>query len=322
MILLWIIIAVESIAILFLLLRPPQVKIIEKDVGKEYQLQYEKEKNEKLSKLDRHVSEEKEKSITKIHKNETEMFHAIEEQREKEEWKLKNKFLELQKEESQKFEDFKKQQEELKLAKQKELEGKINESFEKLDKVQEESVTGIEEIKISIEEWKSKYKAAIEAYKQLDKERQAEDFYRIEFSETEGEELTELNKVIRKLKNPMPFYKAIYQIYYRNKISDLTKRVVGTGKVSGIYKITNMDNGKCYVGQSVDISNRWKQHVKRGVGADAVTKNKLYPILMEEGIQNFTFEIVEETDDTSKLNEMEQYWQEFLGAKEFGYSQK
>jgi hypothetical protein len=85
MILLWIIIAVESIAILFLLLRPPQVKIIEKDVGKEYQLQYEKEKNEKLSKLDRHVSEEKEKSITKIHKNETEMFHAIEEQREKEE---------------------------------------------------------------------------------------------------------------------------------------------------------------------------------------------------------------------------------------------
>jgi hypothetical protein len=43
---------------------------------------------------------------------------------------------------------------------------------------------------------------------------------------------------------------------------------------------------------------------------------------MEEGIQNFTFEIVEETDDTSKLNEMEQYWQEFLGAKEFGYSQK
>lgn len=27
----------------------------------------------------------------------------------------------------------------------------------------------------------------------------------------------------------------------------------------GIYKITNMNTGKCYVGQSIDIEKRWKQ---------------------------------------------------------------
>jgi hypothetical protein len=43
---------------------------------------------------------------------------------------------------------------------------------------------------------------------------------------------------------------------------------------------------------------------------------------MELGIQNFQFEIVEITNDTSKLNEMEKYWQEFFQSKEFGYSIK
>jgi len=43
---------------------------------------------------------------------------------------------------------------------------------------------------------------------------------------------------------------------------------------------------------------------------------------MKYGIQNFTFEIVETTEDTNKLNDMEKYWQEFLGAKDFGFSMK
>jgi hypothetical protein len=39
------------------------------------------------------------------------------------------------------------------------------------------------------------------------------------------------------------------------------------------------------------------------------------------GVENFTFEIVEECD-ASMLNEREQFWQEYFKAKEFGYSIK
>jgi len=76
------------------------------------------------------------------------------------------------------------------------------------------------------------------------------------FDEREVDELNELNRVILKLKNPMPFRKAVYDIYYKNKINDLVDRIVGKEKVGGIYKITHIESGKTYVGQSVDIGNR------------------------------------------------------------------
>jgi hypothetical protein len=35
----------------------------------------------------------------------------------------------------------------------------------------------------------------------------------------------------------------------------------------------------CYVGQAANISERWRQHIKRGVGAETATRNKLYPAM-------------------------------------------
>ena len=74
----------------------------------------------------------------------------------------------------------------------------------------------------------------------------------------------------------------------------------------------------CYVGQAANLAERWKQHIKRGLGADPVTKNKLYPAI---GVENFSFEVIEECE-RSKLDEREDYWQDFFKAKEFGYSIK
>ena len=77
----------------------------------------------------------------------------------------------------------------------------------------------------------------------------------------------------------------------------------------------------CYVGQAVNIAERWRQHIKRGTGADVATRNKLYPAMYEIGPENFTFEILEECT-ADKLNEREWYWQEFYHAKDWGYSIK
>ena len=77
----------------------------------------------------------------------------------------------------------------------------------------------------------------------------------------------------------------------------------------------------CYVGQAANLAERWKQHIKRGLGADPITKNKLYPAMKAVGVENFSFEVIEECE-RSKLDEREDYRQDFFKAKEFGYSIK
>ena len=108
-------------------------------------------------------------------------------------------------------------------------------------------------------------------------------------------------------------------MYYEKPYTDLVGRVVGSGVHCGIYKITNLQNKRCYIGQSANIAERWRQHIKRGVGAEAATRNKLYTAMKAYGVENFTFEIVEECE-RSLLNERESYWQDYFKAKEFGYS--
>lgn len=70
-----------------------------------------------------------------------------------------------------------------------------------------------------------------------------------------------------------------------------------------------------------NIAERWRQHIKRGVGAEAPTRNKLYPAMLAIGVENFTFEVIEECE-RSKLDEREDYWQNYFHAKDFGYSIK
>ena len=140
-------------------------------------------------------------------------------------------------------------------------------------------------------------------------------------SDIDIEEIKKLREVTTYLRNSEPLNKVIWKIYYERPYTDLVGRVIGSGVHCGIYKITNIENGMCYVGQAVNIADRWKQHIKRGIGADPPTRNKLYPAMLASGVENFTFEIVEECD-REKLNDREQYWQEYFGAKEFGYSIK
>jgi group I intron endonuclease len=77
----------------------------------------------------------------------------------------------------------------------------------------------------------------------------------------------------------------------------------------------------CYVGQAVNLADRWKQHIKRGLGAETPTKNKLYPAMIAIGVENFSFEVIEECPRDA-LEAREDYWQEYFHAKDFGYSIK
>ena len=146
-------------------------------------------------------------------------------------------------------------------------------------------------------------------------------YYRICLSDEDITEIKRLREVLPYLRDKTPLNKVIYKVYYERPLTDMIGRVVGTGIHTGIYKITNIDNHMCYVGQAVNIADRWKQHCKRGVGAEDWTQNKLYPAMYSLGVENFTFEIIEECD-RANLNQREDYWQNYFHAKDFGYSIK
>lgn len=176
-------------------------------------------------------------------------------------------------------------------------------------------------LETSIADARSIADAAIAANKRAYEIQQQNDFYKLNLTENDLNEIKKLKDIIPYLRDPEALNKVIWKIYYEKPYTDLIGRVVGTGVKTGIYKITNTINQMCYVGQAVNIADRWKQHIKRGIGAETPTKNKLYPAMLKDGVENFTFELIEECD-RSLLNDREDYWQEYFKAKEFGYSIK
>lgn len=168
---------------------------------------------------------------------------------------------------------------------------------------------------------KAKQDAIVEANKRAEEVKQKEQFYKLNLSEIDIEEIKKIRSIIPYLRSAEPINKVIWKVYYEKPYSDLIGRVIGQKIRTGIYKITNIESQKCYIGQAVNIADRWKQHIKRGVGAEAPTRNKLYPAMYELGPEQFTFEVLEDCDK-SLLDSREDYWQEFYQAKEFGYSIK
>ncbi len=116
--------------------------------------------------------------------------------------------------------------------------------------------------------------------------------------------------------------KAIYDIYYAPEVKKLVSRVVGNTRIMGIYRITSRIDGRVYIGKSVDIRERWITHFKRAAGIETETTNLLYPAMRSQGLESFSFEIIEVVDDEKQLSNREKYWQEFYDAKTHGFSVK
>lgn len=89
----------------------------------------------------------------------------------------------------------------------------------------------------------------------------------------------------------------------------------------GIYKFENLTNGNCYIGQSVNIEKRYKDHLSRAKNANSSEYNSAFHrALRKYGVDNFSFVILEECDK-SLLNKQEEYWIAFYNSYEQGYNE-
>ena len=178
-----------------------------------------------------------------------------------------------------------------------------------------------EEVKIveqQLATLRAKADAVIAAAKREEEKLLEIDKYKILVSELDLLEINRLREIAPYFRNARAIYKIIWESYYRNLTTEMINRVVGTGEHTGIYKLTNLKNQKVYIGQANNIGERFKQHIKCGLGIDTPS-NMLYTAMITDGVENFTFEVLEECE-RGQLNDREKYYIDFYRAQEYGYN--
>ena len=87
---------------------------------------------------------------------------------------------------------------------------------------------------------------------------------------------------------------------------------------AGIYKIENLINGKIYIGSSVDLKNRWRQHLQYFVN-DKHGNRYLQRAWNKYGAENFRFSVIE-LCEKDMLLVREQYFIDIFDACQSGYN--
>ena len=178
-----------------------------------------------------------------------------------------------------------------------------------------------EVIENKIEQMKKHYAAIAQA-----KQRQQDDEneilqHRIIVSDKMANDINKLNEFKSNLYNPTYVSKIIWSIIMK-PTSEMCKRVLGTSNpVCGIYRITYIGTGEVYIGQSVNIAERWKQHVKCGLGIEASSTNKLYQAMQNYSPLCFKFELLEKCNK-NQLNEKERFYIDLYQSNKIGFNMK
>lgn len=204
----------------------------------------------------------------------------------------------------------------------KDMEEQIEEGKETISLINQqiqEKNTNLILLDSKLEKINATYQSRMEAERREIKMQQEKDFYKLHLNDKEQSDIQILNNIKSQLFNSRILSMLIWSTYFQKQMTTLCNNILGINKISGIYKITNIKDNKCYIGQSVDIATRFKNHAKCGLGIDTPANNKLYQAMEKEGLENFTWELLERCPK-EQLNEKEKYYIKAYQAVEYGYN--
>lgn len=170
-------------------------------------------------------------------------------------------------------------------------------------------------------EEEKRFNSLLEPLKQYEKEKQERLFYTIQVPDEYKEDIDFLlTTVSKKVAHPDIINKLVWAEYVKPYLDDTFKRV-GVEDKSGIYKLTSLIDGKCYVGKSTNIKKRISDHMKSVVGIQAIADQAVHHAIAREGYWNWTIEPIIYCDK-DKLSEMEKYYITFFKGQDFGYNKR
>ena len=87
-----------------------------------------------------------------------------------------------------------------------------------------------------------------------------------------------------------------------------------------IYKITNIQNNKVYIGQSIrPIKDRFHRHINDAM--NNILDTHFARAIRKYGKDSFTLELIDTATSQEELNKKEQYWIQFYNSVEEGYNE-
>lgn len=177
----------------------------------------------------------------------------------------------------------------------------------------------IEELKLLLEDYKSKRDLINQAIVHEKEIHEQQDFYRIVLNESDKEDIQLLNTIEMRLHSREALYKLIYDVFYKKPLNDMINRVLQGKEFCGIYRITNLKTNEAYIGKSTNIKTRWQNHCKTAIGLDGIARTKIHSAMKEYGIDNFSFEVLEKCTKEN-YSEREKYWINFYETNVYGYN--
>lgn len=193
------------------------------------------------------------------------------------------------------------------------LENNYNTHKENLDR-------DISALREELSDLKARREAYIEALKAEEKRQQDRAFYTINLTEENKEDIKILRSIEDKLHNSEALNRLIYDVFIKKPLGDLLLRIIGENTYGGIYKITNLDTQRAYIGRSTDIKKRLTEHVKGAFNISTIADQEIHRVMGREGVDKFSFEVLEKVEK-EKLNEREKYWIDFYQTQSYGYNQ-
>ena len=193
----------------------------------------------------------------------------------------------------------------------------LNAEYKQFESDQEEAKrkTLIEmgEIINLLDDYRSQREAVNLAILREKKLKEKENFYKIVIPENDQEDIEVLKTIGPRLRKREALNKLIYDVFVKRPLNELIKRVTNGKEVSGIYKITYIKTGEAYIGKTTNISTRWQNHIKTACGLEGAARTTFHNRLEQDGIWNYTFEILEEVPK-DKLSEREKFYIELYGT--------
>ena len=184
---------------------------------------------------------------------------------------------------------------------------------------QEKLLAETSEIQKELDKIKATRTAAIEAQIREKKIKEQQSFYCLKISDADIADIQKLENIKKTLNKPRVLSMLIWQTWFQKPLKALAANILGTSTVTGIYKITNIITGECYLGQATDTASRWSEHAKCGLGIDTPAGNKLYKAMQEYGLQSFSWELLEKCN-REELNEKERYYISLYDSVNYGYN--